>query len=116
MEAVFGLIEDLIGVRFENFIRDFFTAVCGEAMEDDSVGLCYVEYGIINREGSKVDFTFLDFGFLTHTVPNVCIDNVGILSRFKLIVCNCKQTCFVAESYNLVTRVVSLRAYRGALS
>ncbi len=38
VEAVFGFLEDGVGVEFEDLLGDFLAAVGGEAVEDDVAG------------------------------------------------------------------------------
>ena len=35
MEAVFGLLEDGVGVQFQHFLADFLAAIGGQAVEDN---------------------------------------------------------------------------------
>ncbi len=75
MEAIFGLLEDGVGVLLECFFADFFATIGGEAVEDE------VAFGGV-REEVAIDLIGLEEGFffglafLPHGEPDVGIDDV----------------------------------------
>jgi hypothetical protein len=76
VEAVFGLLEDGVGVEFEDFGADFLAAVGGEAVEDDVVGCGVGEEGGVDFEAGEFGF-FFGLAFLAHGEPDVGVDDVG---------------------------------------
>ena len=76
MEAVFGLLEDDVGVLLEDFFGDFLFAVGGEAVEDDVVVGRSFEEGAIHLVGTEEGFLF-GLSFLSHGEPDVGVDDVG---------------------------------------
>ena len=76
VEAVFGLLEDDVGVLLEHFFRDFLFAVGGEAVEDDVfVGRSGEEFAIY-LVGAEKSF-LLGLSFLSHGEPDVGVNDVG---------------------------------------
>ncbi len=84
VEAVFGLLENGVGVGFEDFLADLFAAVGGQAVEDD------VAFGGV-FEQLRVDFEPSEFGFffllslLPHREPDIGVDDVSAFDGFGWI-------------------------------
>ena len=54
MEAVFGLLEDGIGMALENLCGDLLASVSGEAMEDVGALSCCCDDAVIDLVRSKL--------------------------------------------------------------
>lgn len=84
VEAVFGLLEDGVGVEFEDFFGDFFLTVGGEAVEDDvAVGGVREEFLIDLVSPEKVFLFFLVF--LAHRKPDISVDDMGSFGGFDRV-------------------------------
>ena len=76
MEAVFGLLENRIGVEFEDFLADFFAAVGWQAVEHDVVLGGIGEQIGIHLEAGEFEFLFLLI-LLAHREPDVGVDHMS---------------------------------------
>ena len=77
VEAVFGLVEDGLGVGLEGFFVDFFAAVGGEAVHDEGTGSCEFHDGVVDLVALQDAEALGGFGFFAHGDPNVGVEEVG---------------------------------------
>ena len=80
MEAVFGLLENRIGVEFEDFLADFFAAVGWQAVEHDVVLGGVGEQIGIHLEAGELEFFFLLI-LLAHREPDIGVDDMSAVDR-----------------------------------
>ena len=77
MEAVFGLLENRVGVRFERLIGDFLAAVGRQAMHHERAGLRDLHEFVIDAVTSKLRDAISGFILLAHAHPHVGVEHVG---------------------------------------
>ena len=77
VEAVFGLVEDGLGVGFEDVAGDFFAAVGGEAVHDEGGAAGGVEGRLVDLVAGELGETEGGFVFFAHADPHVGVEDIG---------------------------------------
>ncbi len=80
VEAVFGLLENRVGVEFENFFADFLAAVGWQAMEHNVIAGGVGKQLGIHLEAGELEFFFLLI-LLAHREPDIGVDRMGAAYR-----------------------------------
>ena len=87
VETVFGFFKAHVHVEVVHHgVRDFFAAVCGQAVADLAVCRSKLQEFVVDLERQEVRLLGGLFTFLTHRDPHIAIENVGVLDGFLRIV------------------------------
>jgi len=82
VQAVFGLLENGVGVGFEDFLADFFSPVSGQAVENHVVFGRLLEQLGIDLEPREFGFFFF-LSLLPHGQPDIGVDDVGAFDGLR---------------------------------
>ena len=70
---------------FQHFLGNFFTAVCGQAVQNDCFRTCFVQQRLVNLIIMQCFETNLTLRFLAHAGPYIGIEHIGALSSLEEI-------------------------------
>jgi len=107
VKTVFGLVKHHAVFGINNFVRNFLTAVSGQAMHKNSVWLSNGKQLPVYLIWQKHSLSRLSLCFLPHACPNVGINNIGVFRRFSGVIRDMNFSsgllCFLDRCiYNLV--------------
>ena len=86
METILSLLEDGIRVTLEDFSRDLFATVGGQAVEDMSLGRGCCNDAVIDLITGKLGGPVLGLFFLPHADPDIGVEDVGAESSLLGII------------------------------
>ncbi len=100
MQAVFGFFVAHVHVEVVHHgVRDFFAAVCRQAVADLAVCRSELQEFVVNLERQEVALLCSLFAFLTHRNPDVAVENVGVLDGFLRVVENAVLAAVLLEAF-----------------
>ena len=82
MHSVFGLLKRDALRAIDHFIGHFQSAASRQVVHEAAIIGGVSHEGCVDLESGKIQLTFVCFGFLAHTRPNIGIHRVGFFHRF----------------------------------